>query len=100
MRSRPPISGRSCSTGPKAPKCCCSISHEPGNRRAGVGRGLPLRVAAVISNVADAAGLDFARSRGIPTAVVNHRDYPSREEFDAELAQTHWLGRVQGWTQV
>ena len=50
--------------------------------------GLPLRVAAVISNVADAAGLDFARSRGIPTAVVNHRDYPSREEFDAELAAT------------
>jgi len=50
--------------------------------------GLPVRVAAVISNVADAAGLDFARSRGIPTAVVNHRDYPSREEFDAELAAT------------
>ena len=47
----------------------------------------PARVAAVISNKADAAGLSFAASRGIATAVVNHRDYPSREDFDAALAQ-------------
>lgn len=64
------------------------ISGRGSNMQAIVEAGLPLRVAAVISNVADAAGLDFARSRGIPTAVVNHRDYPSREEFDAELAAT------------
>lgn len=47
----------------------------------------PARVAAVISNRPDAAGLAFAASRGIATAVVNHRDYASREEFDAALAQ-------------
>ena len=64
------------------------ISGRGSNMQAIVEAGLPVRVAAVISNVADAAGLDFARSRGIPTAVVNHRDYPSREEFDAELAAT------------
>ena|SRR2546421_2897847 len=46
--------------------------------------GLPL--AAVISNRADAAGLEFARSRKIPTAVVEHRDYPAREAFEAALA--------------
>jgi len=45
------------------------------------------RVAAVISNQADAAGLALARDRGIPTAVVPHRDFASREDFDAALAQ-------------
>jgi len=47
--------------------------------------GLP--VAAVISNRADAAGLEFAAARRIPTAVVPHRDYATREAFDAALAQ-------------
>jgi phosphoribosylglycinamide formyltransferase-1 len=45
------------------------------------------RIAAVVSNKADAGGLQFAASRGIATACVNHKDYPSREAFDAELAR-------------
>jgi len=45
------------------------------------------RVAAVISNRADAQGLAFARQQGIATAVVDHRAYDSREAFDAALAQ-------------
>jgi phosphoribosylglycinamide formyltransferase-1 len=44
------------------------------------------RVAAVISNKADAAGLGLARSLGLATAVVSHRDFASREAFDAALA--------------
>jgi phosphoribosylglycinamide formyltransferase-1 len=48
----------------------------------------PARVAAVISNKADAKGLEFARSRGIPTAVVPSKEYASREDFDAELQKT------------
>ncbi|RZI82527.1 MAG: phosphoribosylglycinamide formyltransferase [Rubrivivax sp.] len=47
----------------------------------------PARIAAVISNKADASGLQFAAKRGIATACVNHKDYPSREAFDAELAR-------------
>lgn len=47
----------------------------------------PARIAAVISNKADAAGLKFATERGIATASVNHKDYASREAFDAELAR-------------
>lgn len=43
------------------------------------------RVAAVISNRPEAKGLVFARERGIPTAVVDHTAYASREAFDAEL---------------
>ena len=48
--------------------------------------GLPARVAAVISNRADAAGLALARAANIPTAVLDHRDFASREDFDAALA--------------
>ncbi len=42
----------------------------------------------VISNRPDAGGLDLARARGIETAVVDHRQYESREAFDQALAQT------------
>jgi phosphoribosylglycinamide formyltransferase 1 len=47
----------------------------------------PARVAAVISNRADAAGLQFAQSHGIETAVAAHKAYASREDFDAALAE-------------
>ncbi|MDZ4238472.1 MAG: phosphoribosylglycinamide formyltransferase [Hydrogenophaga sp.] len=43
------------------------------------------RVAAVISNKADAQGLVFAREQGIATAVVDHKAFTNREAFDAEL---------------
>ena len=43
------------------------------------------RVAAVISNKADAEGLVFAKSQGIATAVLDHKAYTSREVFDAAL---------------
>ena len=45
-------------------------------------------IKAVISNRPDAAGLAWASERGITTEVVNHRDYTSREAFDAVLQQT------------
>ena len=43
------------------------------------------RVAAVISNKADARGLLLAKEHGIATAVLDHKAYPSREVFDAGL---------------
>jgi phosphoribosylglycinamide formyltransferase 1 len=43
-------------------------------------------ISAVISNRADAKGLDFARENGIKTGVIDHKSYPSREAFDAALA--------------
>jgi phosphoribosylglycinamide formyltransferase-1 len=43
------------------------------------------RVAAVISNKPDAAGLKFAVEQGVETAVVDHKAYVSREDFDAAL---------------
>lgn len=44
------------------------------------------RVAAVISNKAGAAGLDFAQSQGLATAVLDHKAFASREAFDDALA--------------
>lgn len=46
----------------------------------------PARIAAVVSNRPDAAGLAFAREHGIPTAVVDHKASASREDFDDALA--------------
>jgi phosphoribosylglycinamide formyltransferase-1 len=47
---------------------------------------LPARVAAVISNEPGARGLDAARRRNLPTAVVDHRAFGNRAAFDAALA--------------
>ena len=45
----------------------------------------PARIILVISNVAGAPGLDHARRAGIATQVIPHRDFASREAFDAAL---------------
>ena len=45
----------------------------------------PARVAAVISNRADASGLAFAAEHGIKTAIVANKDYASRVDFDSAL---------------
>lgn len=45
-------------------------------------------VVAVISNRADAAGLQKAQEAGLATQVVEHKSFPTREAFDAELART------------
>lgn len=45
------------------------------------------RIAAVISNKADAKGLEFARDNGIATEVLDHKQFDSREAFDTQLAQ-------------
>lgn len=44
-----------------------------------------LRIAAVISNRADAQGLALAKSLGLATDLLPHRDFASREAFDAAL---------------
>ncbi len=55
--------------------------------RACTSEGWDARVAAVVSNRGDAAGLAFAREHGIATEVVEHRAFASRDAFDAELAR-------------
>jgi phosphoribosylglycinamide formyltransferase-1 len=45
----------------------------------------PARIAAVISNRADAQGLIHAQEHGVATVVVSSNQYPNRESFDADL---------------
>ncbi|UXZ95068.1 phosphoribosylglycinamide formyltransferase [Pseudomonas phytophila] len=47
----------------------------------------PARIRAVISNRADAFGLQRARDAGIDTSVLDHKDYDGREAFDAALIE-------------
>jgi phosphoribosylglycinamide formyltransferase 1 len=85
-----------------------------GSRRIGVlisGRGSNLQaiieaiadhrldatIAVVISNRADALGLEHARSAGITTRVIDHRAYPTRPEYDRALVaelQSHGVALV------
>lgn len=63
------------------------ISGRGSNLQAILEAKLPARIAAVISNKPDAGGLAFASTHGIPTQVVDHKQYPSRETFDQALMQ-------------
>ena len=59
------------------------ISGRGSNLQALVEAGLP--VSAVISNRADAAGLQYAQAKGVATAVVEHRAFAERAAFEAAL---------------
>ena len=56
-----------------------SLLDQAANRR------LNGKVVAVISNKADAYGLERARAAGVATAVLPSKDYAERERFDADL---------------
>ena len=62
------------------------ISGRGSNMEAIIRAGLPAEIAAVISNRADAAGLEFSAKSGIPAQVVDEREFPSREAFEGALA--------------
>ncbi|THF61459.1 phosphoribosylglycinamide formyltransferase [Pseudothauera nasutitermitis] len=64
------------------------ISGRGSNMEAIVHAAIPgARIAAVISNRPDAAGLAFAASQGIATAVIDHTQHADRAAFDAALAE-------------
>jgi phosphoribosylglycinamide formyltransferase 1 len=58
-------------------------------------RELTARIQVVISNRADAYGLVRARQQGIPTAVFTHKEFSSREAFEAALIQCLQAHRVE-----
>jgi len=45
----------------------------------------PAKIVLVISNRADASGLETARERDLPARIIPHKNFASREEFDAAL---------------
>ncbi|KAH8263234.1 hypothetical protein KR044_006258 [Drosophila immigrans] len=48
----------------------------------------------VISNKPDVLGLERAQQAGIPSLVISHRDFSSREDYDAELTRHLEAARV------
>jgi phosphoribosylglycinamide formyltransferase-1 len=48
---------------------------------------LPIRIRAVISNCADAYGLERARHANVPTRVLDHREFATRAAYDQALMQ-------------
>lgn len=63
------------------------ISGRGSNMQALLTAKLPCQIAAVISNVAEAAGLDIAKKLNIPTHLVAHRDYTDRSSFELALSK-------------
>jgi phosphoribosylglycinamide formyltransferase 1 len=45
----------------------------------------PAQIAVVISNRPEAAGLSWAKSKGIPTFAIDHKSYASRPAFEAAM---------------
>jgi len=61
-----------------------------------IGRGeLAAEIRIVISNRADAYGLERARQAGINTMVIDHRRFPSREDFDRQLVSELAAAQVE-----
>jgi phosphoribosylglycinamide formyltransferase 1 len=52
----------------------------------------PAEIAGVFSNRADAPGLQYAVRAGVPTAMASHKDFASREDFDAHIQSV-----LEGW---
>ncbi|MGI9477833.1 MAG: phosphoribosylglycinamide formyltransferase [Hyphomicrobiaceae bacterium] len=50
--------------------------------------GFPAKIATVISNRPDAAGLLWAADQGIATVALDHKAHPDRAAFDAKLHET------------
>lgn len=47
----------------------------------------PVAVSVVLSNKADALGLNHARDNDIPFIIVEHRDFKKRQDFEKEIIQ-------------
>ena len=60
-------------------------------------QALAATIRVVISNRLDAYGLTWAQQHGLPTVVINHKQFSSREAFETELIgvlQTHGVELV------
>jgi phosphoribosylglycinamide formyltransferase-1 len=69
-------------------KAVILISGRGSNMRAIVEARTGIAVKAVISNRPGAAGLEWAKAQGLATSVVDHRQFPTREAFDAALGDS------------
>lgn len=68
-----------------APRVVVLLSGRGSNFKSLLEADLPVEFTAAISNRPDAGGLDHARARGIAAIALDHKNYPTREAFDAAL---------------
>ena len=66
---------------------------------------LNAKIAVLIHNQPDIQAIDRATQRGIPTVLLDHRNYPSREELDRAIVATFQAHQVEcvvmaGWMRV
>lgn len=55
----------------------------------------PAEIVLVVSNVPRAPGLAHSEGASIPTRTIDHKDFPSREAFDAALSEALDEARVE-----
>lgn len=48
---------------------------------------IPANIALVISNKADAPGLQYSREAGVETVILPHQQFPNREKYDEEIVR-------------
>ena len=63
------------------------VSGRGSNLRAIAEARTGIEIRAVVSNRPDAGALEYARGQGLATEVVDHKAFPTREAFDARLAE-------------
>lgn len=59
-------------------------------------KAFPAEIVCVVSNRADAKGLEYAAANGIATKVIDHKAYATREDFEAALGQYLSSMNVEG----
>jgi phosphoribosylglycinamide formyltransferase-1 len=64
-------------------------------RRVAAQPAYPAEIALVLSNKAEAAGLERARAAGVEAAVISHRDFATRAAFDAALHERLTAAHVE-----
>lgn len=63
------------------------VSGQGSNLQTLIDANLSGKIVGVLSNKADAYALQRAQNANIATAMISHRDYPTRESFDAQMHQ-------------
>jgi phosphoribosylglycinamide formyltransferase-1 len=58
-------------------------------------QNFPAEIALVIANRPEAPGLAFAKANGVASAVIDHKTYPGREEFERSMQVLLELHRIE-----
>lgn len=53
--------------------------------KAAKAKNYPAEIVLALSNRPEARGLEFAKAEGIPTAIVDHKTFSTREDFDSAI---------------